>query len=98
VKLTTLSAGIFLSGCAAGRYDFIDHTALVLRPSHKQALLAYSFGGGEAARRDNAGDSRTVAASLAAAMTVDNNPLPSINTDTMDFKGGRVYLHTSRNR
>ncbi len=47
--LATLAVLVFVSGCAANRYEFMDHTALVLRPSHKQALLAYSFGGSEEA-------------------------------------------------
>lgn len=97
-RVVPLAASLFIAGCAVNGYDFMDHSALVLRPSHKQVLLAYSFGGGEEARRDNTGNTRTVAASLAAAMTVDDNPLPSINTDTMDFKGGRFYIHTPRSK
>jgi len=97
-KLASLALTVSLSGCTFHGYDVLDHTALVLRPSHKQALLAYSFGGGEEASRDNTGNTRTVAASLAAAMTVDDNPLPSINTDMMDFKGGRFYIHTPRGK
>jgi hypothetical protein len=95
-KFATLASSLFLSACATGRYGWMDHTALILRPSHKQALVAYSFGGGEQASRDNASNSRTVAASLAAAMTVNDNPLPTI--DTVDLKGGRFYIHTPRTK
>ena len=97
-KLATLCVPVFICGCTASGYEFMDHTALVLRPSHKQALLAYSFGGGEEASRDNTGNTRTVAASLAAAMNVDSNPLPTLNSDTMDLKGGRFYIHTPRGK
>jgi hypothetical protein len=94
-KIATLGSLIFLSACAGGGYRFMDHATLVLRPSHKQALIAYTFGGGEAPPHDDvAAASRSVAASLAGAMEVNSNPLPSI--DTVDFKGGRFYIHTPR--
>ena len=33
-------------------------------------------------------------ATIAAAAVVRDNPLPSL--DTMDFKGGRLFIHTPR--
>jgi hypothetical protein len=74
----------------------MDHATLVLRPSHKQLVLAYSFGT-EAPRQDPAlNASRSVAASIAAGMVVHDNPLTDI--DTVDFKGGRFYIHTPRTK
>lgn len=97
VKAAALCLPVLVSGCAAQRYGWMDHTALVLRPSHKQAILAYSFGGGANSPQEDAmATGRTVAASLAAAMVVNDNPLPTI--DTVDFKGGRFYIHTPRGK
>ncbi len=94
-KPAALCCSAFLGACASTP-DWMDHTALVLRPSHKQALLAYSFGG-EVPREDIREDSRrNVAASIAAAVVVNDNPLPTI--DTVDFKGGRFYIHTPRQK
>lgn len=97
-RVAALCLAVGVSGCATGGYAWMDHAALVLRPSHKQALLAYSFGGGaEPSPQEQAmAASRTVAASLAAAMVVNDNPLPTI--DTVDFKGGRFYIHTPRGK
>lgn len=94
-RFATLGACAFLGACATN-LDWMDHTALVLRPSHKQALIAYSFGGEvprEQARRDT---ERNVAASIAAAAVVDDNPMPRL--ETVDFKGGRFYIHTPRSK
>lgn len=75
----------------------MDHATLVLRPSHKQALFAYSFGGGEVPREEaRRNTERTVAASIAAAVVVNDNPMPTL--DTVDFKGGRFYIHTPRQK
>jgi len=95
-KLATLSATVLLCACATGGSDWMDHTALVLRPSHHQALLAYSFGSEESRHEARLDGRRNVAASIAAAVVVNDNPLPNI--DTMDFKGGRVYIHTPRTK
>lgn len=95
-KLATLSGSVFLSACATGGSGWMDHTVLVLRPSHHQALLAYSFGGDEPRQEAQLDARRNVAASIAAAVVVNDNPLPSV--DTMDFKGGRVYIHTPRTK
>jgi len=92
---TALLAGtIVLCACTSEAPRWMDHATLVLRPSHKQAVLAYSFGA-EAPRQDPAANaSRSVAASIAAGMVVHDDPLPDI--DTVDFRGGRFYIHTPR--
>lgn len=96
VKFTLLSCPVLLCACATGHSSWMDRTALVLRPSHKQALIAYSFGS-EVPRDEAREDSRrNVAASIAAAVVVNDNPLPTI--DTVDFKGGRFYIHTPRQK
>ncbi|HZR37121.1 MAG TPA: hypothetical protein VFA75_17255 [Nevskia sp.] len=95
-RTAVLAGSIVLCGCGAEAPRWMNHATLVLRPSHKQALLAYSFGA-EAPREEAALDAgRSVAASVAAGMVVRDNPLPDI--DTVDFKGGRFYIHTPRTR
>lgn len=83
-----------LSACAAEHPRWMDSTALVIRPSHKQAMLAWSFGA-EAPRGSLQQDAeRSVAASVAAAVHTD--PMPHM--DNLDFKGGRFYIHTTKNQ
>ncbi len=95
--IALLAASTVLCACTSDPPRWMDHATLVLRPSHKQALLTYSFGA-EAPREEAAlNASRSVAASIAAGMVVQHdNPLPDI--DTMDFKGGRFYIHTPRTK
>ncbi len=95
-RTALLAGSIVLCGCSIEAPRWMDHATLVLRPSHKQAVLAYSFGA-EAPREEPAlNASRSVAASIAAGMVVRDNPLTDI--DTVDFKGGRFYIHTSRTK
>lgn len=94
-KVAALLCGL-LAACAADRPHWMDQATLIIRPSHHQAVFAYSFGGEPGAREEtNALVGRNVAASIAAATVVQDSPLPSL--DTVDFKGGRLLIHPPRN-
>lgn len=93
-----LTCGVLLSACATDQRQWLDQTTLVIRPSHHEAVFAYSFGG-EEQRQEPSGAvvGRNIAATIAAAAVVrDDGPLPSM--DSMDFKGGRLLIHPPKNR
>ena len=92
--VATFSCGALLVACATERSSWVDHTALVIRPSHHQAVLAFSFGADPPREEAGALASRNIAATIAASAVLQDSPIPTL--DTMDFKGGRVFIHPPR--
>jgi hypothetical protein len=93
-RIAVLAGSTVLCACASDHSRWMDSATLVLRPSHKQALLSYSFGSAAPRQDAMANAGRSVAASIAAASEVHNDFLPRM--DNMDFKGGRFYIHAQR--
>ena len=92
--IAVLTCGALLCACATDRSQWMDHATLVIRPSQHQAAVAFAFGAGPPRMEAGALAERNIAATIAAAAVVRDNPLPSL--DTMDFKGGRVFIHSPR--
>jgi hypothetical protein len=80
-----------LGACATDGQPWLDHAALVIRPSQHQAILAYSFGADALPPQTR----RNVAAVVAAAV-VSDELLPQL--ESMDFRGGRLSIHAARDR
>ena len=91
-----LACTAMLSACATDQAHWMDHTALVIRPSHRQAVLAFSFGAEAPPEPGAMLAPRNVSAVIAAAVVVRDDPMPTM--DTMDLKGGRLFIHPPRTR
>lgn len=95
-RIATLACTAMLTACASDQSHWMDHTALVIRPSQRQAVLAFSFGAEAPPEPGAMLAPRSVSAVIAAAVVVRDDPLPTM--DTMDFKGGRLFIHPVRRR
>ena len=93
-SVAAFTCGALLAACATERSPWMDSTALVIRPSHHQAVLAFSFGAEPPREEVGALASRNIAATIAASAVLQDSPVPTL--DTMDFKGGRVFIHPPR--
>lgn len=93
-RIAVLACTAMLSACASEQSRWLDHTALVIRPSHHQAVLAFSFGAEAPPEPGDMLAPRNVSAAIAAAVVVRDSPMPTF--DTMDFKGGRLFIHPPR--
>ncbi len=85
-----------LTACTAEPGQWMDHTALVILPSRHQAGVAFSFGAEPQPEDVSALASRNIAVTIAAGAVVRDGLLPTF--DTMDFRNGRVFIHTPRTR
>ena len=97
LNLWVRSYNVFLprgAACATDHSPWMDHATLVIRPSQHQAGVAFAFGADPPRKEAGALAKRNIAATIAAAAVVRDNPLPSL--DTVDFKGGRLFIHSPR--
>jgi len=92
--IAALSCSCLLCACATDRSPWMDHATLVIRPSQHQAGVAFAFGTDPPRKEAGALAERNIAATIAAAAVVRDSPLPSL--DTVDFKGGRLFIHSPR--
>ena len=95
-RIALLACTATLTACASDQPHWMDHAALVIRPSHRQAVLAFSFGAEAPPEPGAMLAPRNVSAVIAAAVVVRDDPMP--NLDTMDFKGGRLFIHRPKAR
>ena len=93
-SIAAFTCGALLAACATERTPWMDRTALVIRPSHHQAVLAFSFGADPPREEAGALAGRNIAATIAASAVLQDSPTP--NLDTMDFKAGRLVIHSPR--
>jgi hypothetical protein len=93
-SIAAFTCGALLAACATERSPWMDNTALVIRPSHHQAVLAFSFGADPPRAEAAALAGRNIAATIAATAVLQDSASPSL--DTMDFKGGRLVIHSPR--
>lgn len=95
-----LASCALLAACATGgESSWMDHGALMLRPSRHEVGVAFAFGGAEAPRGEgeaytSSGIGTRIAAAMAPEVTDDRLP----GAESVDFKSGRLYIHTPKKR
>ncbi len=95
-SIVAFACAALLTACATEQPQWLDHTALVLRPSHHQAMVAFSFGAEAPPEPGARLAPRNVSAVIAGAVVVQDDPVPKL--ETVDFKGGRLFIHSPRTR
>lgn len=95
-SIVVFACAALLTACATEQPQWLDHTALVLRPSHRQAMVAFSFGAEAPPEPGARLAPRNVSAVIAAAVVVQDDAVPKL--ETVDFKGGRLFIHSPRAR
>ena len=95
-SIVVFACAALLTACATEQPQWLDHTALVLRPSHRQAMVAFSFGAEAPPEPGARLAPRNVSAVIAAAVVVQDDAVPKL--ETVDFKGGRLFIHSPGTR
>ena len=94
--IAVFAGSCVLAACATSPRQWADQTALVIRPSQRQALLAFSFGADPPHQDAGLNTRRNIAATIAETAVLRDSTLPAL--DTMEIRNGRLSIHPPRAR